>query len=100
MVKTALTEGFDTSRLIISTTVVKDGSGYKCNGRLVQGRGMFQEEGDIDWDDRVMTMETIGDDPVVIESLALENLFQLMISKEYYLFEEEDDGSEDDIQEV
>ena len=102
MVKSALAEGFDTSRLIISTTVVKDGSGYKCNGRVVQGRGMFKEEGEIDWDDRVMTMDTLGDDPLIIESMTLENLLQMMASHEFYLFEDEEetDGSEDDIQKV
>jgi len=100
MVKTALTEGFDTSRLIISTTVTKSNGGYVCDGRVVQGRGMIQEDNEIDWDDRAMTIQTKGDDPVVIESLALENLLALMVSKGYYLFEEETDGSEDDIQEV
>jgi len=100
MVKDALIEGFDTSRLIISTTITKDDGWYVCDGRVVQGRGVIQKDGEVDWDDRVMTIQTRGEDPAVIESLALENLLMLMSSKEFYLFEEEDDDSEDDIQEV
>ena len=100
MVKTVLEEGFDSSRFIISTTITKQDKGYLCKGRLVQGRGIILEDGDVDWDDRIATIESIADNPTTVESLVLENLFQYMVSKEYYLFEDEIDDSKDDLQEV
>ena len=100
MVKTALTEGFDTSRLIISTTTVAEGEGYRCTGRIVQGRGVVQENGEIDWEDKTIDTEVTGENHSTIEGLALEQLFSYLVSQDFYLFEEEDDGSEDDIQEV
>jgi len=104
MNKTAFTDGFSSSRFIISTTTKKDEHGYTCKGRVVQGRGTLNEEGTIDWDDREINIETSGDTPEKIESLALETLFQYMISKEYYLFEDKEeervDDNKDDLQEV
>ena len=88
MVKTALTEGFDTSRLIISTTTVPSSEGYRCMGRIVQGRGLIQGDGEIDWDDRAIDTEVVGEDHATIEGLALEQLFSFLVSQDFYLFEE------------
>ena len=100
MVKSVFEEGFDSSRFIISTTVTKHDEGYLCKGRLVQGRGMLLEDGEIDWNDRTATVESIGNNPTTVEGLVLENLFQYMVSKEYYLFEDKTDDSKDNIQEI
>lgn len=87
-IKHALTEGYDASRFIISTSIKKEDDGrYHCSGRLVQGRGVFDESGDIEWDDRIVTTETASEDYLKADNLALNSLYRHLIDNNFYLFD-------------
>jgi len=90
MVKSSFDEGFDSGRFIVSTTVTPQGDSYLCKGRIVQGRGIAEEDGEVNWEDKLVELEFIGTDPSEIQSFVLERLFKYMTSHEFYLFDEEE----------
>ena len=100
MTKNAFNDGYDISRFVISTTVTNREGEYSCKGRIIQSRGMLQDNGEVEWEDKTVSAGVVGDDPIRAESLTLEQLFGFLAEREFYLFEEETDGSKDDIQEI
>lgn len=86
-VKDSFKEGYDFSRFIISTVTEKKEDGkYLCKGRVVQGRAENSDE--LDWDDRTITSESLGDNPQEVENMVLNGLFEYLVSKRFYLFED------------
>lgn len=100
-IKDVFEEGYDTSRFIISTTVIKEGEDkFLCRGRIVQGRGKEDSDGEIEWDDRIVKSEAVGKDHQSVNNLVLETMFQYLVDKDFYLFDGEEYASENDLQEV
>ena len=98
---TIFEEGFDSSKFIISTVIEreKDGS-FSCKGRVIQGRGKEDAEGEVEWDDRVIYSEAQGKNSNELNTLVLNSMFQYLIKKDFYLFEDEENAGKDDLQEV
>jgi len=96
MVKTAFDDGFDSSRFVLSTTTFKEGKGeYRCKGRIVQSRGTLLEDGELDWEDKSITVESVGDNPTLLDTLVLDRLWQYLIARGYSIFEEEAEDNEE-----
>jgi hypothetical protein len=100
-IRDAFKEGYDTSRFIISTTTVKEKDGkFLCKGRIVQGRGKESLDGEIEWDDRIIKSDALGENHQHINTLVLNSMFQYLVEKEFYLFDGEEHASKDDLQEI
>lgn len=96
-------EGYDATRFIIETTVKKvNEDEYVADGKMTQSRANYTDDGNLIWDDRIIESTVVGKDETKVSNTALKELYGYLISKEFNLFdvEEEDDESKDDLQAV
>jgi len=87
-IKHALQEGFDTTKFVISTVTEKQKDGkFICRGKLIQGRGTYDEKGEVIWDDRVISSEVLSDNYIHADNTVLNALFKYLQENDFYLFD-------------